>query len=181
MMRLAERIEKYTDPHAMLSMAMFPREGQNGLLVDQSKAFELLQRACELGSAGAHCNLGIMYRNGEGVERNTKKAVHHWQIAAMTGSMFARHNLGIVEAGNGNIQRSLKHFMIAARCGYQESLDNVKQGFRDGFVTKEEFEKTLRDYQAVYEETRSEQRDRAAVIIARAEERKLGQQTPSQR
>ena len=99
-----------------------------------------------------------------------KKAAHHWQIAAMMGKLNARHNLGCYEAENGNYNRALRHFMIAAKGGYKDSLDAVKQGFRDGHVTKEDFEKTLRGYQASCDETKSEQRDRAAVIMARARE-----------
>ena len=49
------------------------------------------------------------------------------------------------------------------------SLDKVKLGFRRGYVTKEDFEKTLRDYQAAYEEAKSEQRDIAAVITTTQE------------
>eukprot|EP00956_Cyclotella_meneghiniana_P009462 scaffold13087_cov32-Cyclotella_meneghiniana.AAC.3 len=55
--------------------------------------------------------------------------------------------------------------MIAAKWGFKASLDNVKQGFRDGLVTEEDFEKTLRDYQASCDETKSEHRDRAAFKI----------------
>eukprot|EP00956_Cyclotella_meneghiniana_P040115 scaffold187124_cov20-Cyclotella_meneghiniana.AAC.1 len=99
-----------------------------------------------------------------------KKAVHHWQIAAMMGNVGARHNLGFDELQNGNYQRAMKHFMIAAKCSYKDSLHNIKEGFRLGHVTKEDFEKTLRDYQSSCDETKSEQRDRAAVILAREQE-----------
>eukprot|EP00956_Cyclotella_meneghiniana_P038913 scaffold162083_cov35-Cyclotella_meneghiniana.AAC.1 len=162
--RLSDRIEKFNDLEAMMMLSGHYRIGMYGLAVDRSKAFELSQRASELGSAAGHFYLGTLYYTGDGVELDKKKSVNHWQIAAIMGDMDARHNLGIVEAENGNIQRSLKHFMIAAKCGYQKSLDGVKQGFRLGHVTKEDFEKTLRDYQAAKDETKSEQRDRAAVI-----------------
>eukprot|EP00956_Cyclotella_meneghiniana_P036642 scaffold128261_cov23-Cyclotella_meneghiniana.AAC.1 len=66
----------------MAVLAGFHLEGQ-GLPVDQSKAFELLQRASELGCAGAHFNLGILYQHGKGTEIDKKRAVHHYQIAAM--------------------------------------------------------------------------------------------------
>ena len=77
------------------------------------------------------------------VKQDKKRAIHHFQIAAMMGHVDARHNLGCTEFENGNFQRAMKHFMIAAKCGYRESLDNVKQGFRDGLVKKQDFEKTL--------------------------------------
>eukprot|EP00956_Cyclotella_meneghiniana_P022974 scaffold44066_cov23-Cyclotella_meneghiniana.AAC.1 len=162
--RLSERVEKYNDPEAMVLLASYHRFGRNGLQLDQSKAFELFQRASELGCAAAHCHLGFLYRLGNGAEVDKKKAVHHYQIAAIMGNIHARHNLGCSERENGNYHRAMKHFMIAAKCGFQKSLDFVKQGFIYGHVTKEELERTLRGYQAACDETRSEQRDKAAAI-----------------
>ena len=81
------------------------------------------------------------------------------------GHVASRHNLGSIEAENRNYQRAMKHFVIAAKCGNKDCLHYVKVGFRQGHVTKEDFEKTLRDYQASCDETKSEQRDRAAVIV----------------
>ena len=162
--RLSERIEKYNDSQAMVLLGFRYINGLDGLQVDQSKAFELFQRASELGSALGHFHLGNSYQLGNGAEIDMKKAVHHWQIAAMMGNMQARHNLGSVELENGNYQRGMKHYMISAKCGSKVSLDNIKEGFKDGLVTKEDFENTLRDYQASCDETKSEQRDRAEVI-----------------
>eukprot|EP00956_Cyclotella_meneghiniana_P033416 scaffold95859_cov25-Cyclotella_meneghiniana.AAC.1 len=168
--RLSERIEKYNDPDAMVILGLFYNQGQNSLPVDQSKAFELLHRASELECDGADYNLGYFYLNGLGVQKNRKKAIHHYQIAAMMGNIHARHNLACIEVENRNYQCAMKHLMVAARCGWKDSLDMVKLGFRQGYVTKEDFEKTLRDYQASYDETKSEERDRAVVIIAREQE-----------
>jgi len=165
--RLSDRIEKYNDLHAMIMMSAYYRLGWHGLPVDQSKEIELLQRACELGSATAHHNVGTKYQNGNGTEIDMKKAVHHYQIAAMMGNMLARHNLGYAELENKNYPRAMRHFMIAAESGLKDSLDMVKQGFTQGDVTKQDFEKTLRDYQASCDETKSEQRERAAVIQSR--------------
>ena len=75
---LSERIEKYNDTYAMALLAISHSEGQNGLPVNKSKAFELLQRACELGYATAHSYLGLKYQTGDGTEIDMKKAVHHW-------------------------------------------------------------------------------------------------------
>ena len=154
MKRLTERIEKFNDPDAMLLLGQSYQDGLNGLPVDQSKAFELIQRSSELGSALGHYNVGYSYKYGNGTAVDEKKAVHHYQIAAMMGNMAARNNLGSVELENGNYQRGMKHYMISAKCGSKVSLDNIKEGFKDGLVTKEDFENTLRDYQASCDETK---------------------------
>eukprot|EP00956_Cyclotella_meneghiniana_P004515 scaffold5562_cov23-Cyclotella_meneghiniana.AAC.1 len=163
--RLSERIDKYNDPDAMVLLGGCYQRGQHGLQVDDSKAFELYQRASELGSASGHSHVAYSYGNGNGTKIDQKKKIHHTQIAAMMGNMIARHNLGHYEFENRNLLRATKHYMIAAKCGYKSSLNVMKEYFRLGFVKKEDFEKTLRDYQAICEESKSEQRDRAAVIL----------------
>eukprot|EP00956_Cyclotella_meneghiniana_P013867 scaffold20338_cov47-Cyclotella_meneghiniana.AAC.1 len=166
--RISERIEKYNDRHAMANLGYFYYSGFYGLEVDHSKAVELFKRASALGSVKGHFYLGISYNEGTGVEQNEKKAVHHWQIAAMMGNMQARHNLGCAEMYNGNKERGTRQFMIAAKSGLKVSLDTVMECFKQGYVTKEDFEKTLRGYQDALEETKNEQRDRAAAIVEAA-------------
>eukprot|EP00956_Cyclotella_meneghiniana_P012964 scaffold18557_cov25-Cyclotella_meneghiniana.AAC.2 len=167
--RLTERMEKYNDPEAMDVLGGCYNEGLRGLPVDKPKPFGLFRCASELGCAGGHYNLASAYELGNGTEVDRKKAVHHFQIAAMMGNMLARHNLGATEANNGNKQRAMKHFMIAAESGLEVSLDTVIECYSQGYLTKEDFEKTLRGYHASCVETKSDQRDRAAVIIARDE------------
>ena len=99
------------------------------------KANELWLKAGELGCAEAYSRLGYVYANGQGVERNEKKAKHYYEIAAMKGEVKARHNLGALEGKAGNQRRAMKHFIPAARAGHKKSLDFVKQGFTKGFVT----------------------------------------------
>ena len=137
--------------------------GSHGLPIDQSKAFELYRRGSELGSANAHSSLACSYVYGEGVEVNNKKAVHHYQIAAVMGDELARHNLGIMEGKNGNHVRALKHFIIGAKCGNDKSLQEVKRGFMTGLVTKDDFDSTLRCHQASQDKRKSGKRERAKL------------------
>ena len=98
-----------------------------------------------------------------GVELDAKKANHYFELAAVNGSVEARHNLGCSELEDGNHQRAFKHFLIAARSGNKQSLDVVKQGFMKGDVTKEEYANTLREYQKSRDDMKSDARDRAAL------------------
>ena len=82
----------------------------------------------------------------------------------MGGDAMARHNLGCFDWQAGNMDRALKHFMIAAGCGYNDSLENIKQMFKDGWVTKDDYAKALRVYQACLNEIKSPQRDEAAAF-----------------
>jgi len=161
---LNERIEKYNDPSAMNHLGLCLNSGVNGFAVDQRKAFELYQRASALGSAMANYNLGNSYFNGRGVEVDKKKAIEHWQTAAIGGVADARYNLGC-EDFLVDIRRAIRHFVIAAKCGHDKSLHEVKNGFRRGLVTKDEFENTLRCYQTAQDETKSEQRDKVKARL----------------
>ena len=127
------------------------------------KANELYLKAGELGYAGAYHNLGVLYSQGRGVEVDKKKAKHYYELAAINGSVQARHNLGAEDYNAGNYQRAFKHFIISSRAGYKDSLDMVKDGYMDGHVTKEEYAQTLRAYQKSNDEMKSEKRDKAAA------------------
>ena len=102
--------------------------------------------------------------NGEGVERNEKKAKHYYELAAMGGDEVARYNLGDLEEEAGNTDRALKHFMIAVGFGDGDSLKQIKQLFMKGHATKEEYAKSLRAFQSCMDEIRSDQRDKAAAF-----------------
>ena len=104
-----------------------------------------------------------MYSNGRGVAIDKKKAKHYYELAAMSGYIKARHNLGCMEGRAGNHQRAFKHLFIAANAGDKLSLDTVKEGYMDGSVTKDEYANTLREYQKSQDEMKSKARDKAAA------------------
>ena len=87
--------------------------------------------------------------------------MHYCEFAAMMGNVKARYNLGALEGRAGNIQRSWKHFVLAAKAGHKESLDVVKKGFMHGIVTKDDYASTLRAYQMRQDESKSDARGNA--------------------
>ena len=137
--------------------------GSHGLPQDHAKALELWHRAGKLGCAEAYFNIGGAYHFGRGVERDENKAAHYYELAAIGGDVKARHNLGCFDWQAGNMERALKYCMIAAGCGYTDSLENIKQLFKDGDATKDDYAKALRSYQAYLVEIKSPQRDEAAA------------------
>ena len=139
-------------------------DGDHGMPQDWSKANELHLRAGELGCANAYYNLGNSYYNGRGVEVDKKKAKHYYELAAMNGDVAARHNLGCMEGKAGNFHRAMKHFLLAAKAGYTDSLDWVKKGFTKGYITKDEYANTLRAFQERQNEMKSDDREKAEVL-----------------
>jgi len=65
--------------------------------------------------------------------------------------------------GVGNIERAKKHWMIALRDGYADSLETIQKLHSIGGSTKEEYTQALRSYQAYLGEIKSSQRDEAAA------------------
>ena len=164
--RLKKLMEK-GNADAYYQFASFYAHGIEGLPQDRAKANELFLKAGELGCADAYYNLGRSYERGMGVDIDTEKAKHYYELAAMNGDAAARHNLGILEGQTGNDQRVKKHFLLAARAGHKGSLENIKQGFMNGLVTKEEYANTLREYQKSQDEMKSEARDKARAFCNR--------------
>jgi tetratricopeptide (TPR) repeat protein len=128
---------------------------------DYEKAFEYWTRAATLGHMVAHYNLSGMYREGQGVEKDLKKQLHHLEEAAIGGHPNARHHLGFIEGGNKRYDRARKHFIIAAKQGDDNALEMVKLGFTKGIMLKEDYEAALRGHQAAVDATKSEQREAA--------------------
>ena len=160
-MMLMKRIEK-NDPVAMTRMGH--KRSDEG---DYKSAFEYYTKAAELGDAGAHYNLSVMYDLGRFVEKDEKKQVYHLEVAAIGGHVLARHNLGCHEEDNGRMERAVKHFTIAASMGDEESMKALWNYHARGLVKKEQLTATLRAHQTVVCETKSQQRQQAEEFLKR--------------
>ena len=123
---------------------------QSGLVCkregDLKRAFENLSKASELGDAAANYQMGVMYQCGEYVTMNHSKRVRHLEEAAIGGHPRARHDLGELEFLKAPFEkghklaaaRAAKHWMIATKLGYDESLKYLKLMCEAGDVGKEE-------------------------------------------
>jgi len=160
--RLKNRV-KMNDAIAMFNVGCHYADG---LYCPQNrvKAIELWQRAGDLGCSRSYYNIGNAYLDGRGVQRDMKKAVRYWELAAMGGNTVARANLGIFEENEGDMERALKHYMIAVGSGCNVSLDTIKELFTEGHATKEDYGTALQSYQSYLDEIRSDQRDEAAAL-----------------
>ena len=160
--RMAKRV-KADDPVAIYNLGVCHRDGSYGYPQDYTKALELWHRAGELGYAIAYGNIGVAYHYGRGVEIDNKKANYYYELSAMGGNEVARFNLCNVEMTAGNMDRALKHHMIAIRSGHSDSLDKIKELYSLGHASKDDYTKALQSYQAYVAEIKSDQRDKAAA------------------
>ena len=163
--RMMKRI-KANDPDAMTQMGA--KRNEEG---DHDAAVEYWTKASELGGTEAHHHLGFMYWKGDGVEKDVEKKVYHLEKAAIGGDPDARHHLGIHEERNDNIERAVKHFIIAANLGYEKSMKYLWECYKDGDITKEDLEGTLRTHQAAINEMKSPEREAAEAWRKRSAQR----------
>jgi TPR repeat protein len=124
---------KVNDPIALCQMSIWCDREE-----DYVGEFEYLTKAAGLGDVIAHFRLSCMYHNGE-VEKDIKKEVYHMEEAAIGGHPIARFNLGNHEGRNGRADRAFKHWIIAANQGFVRALEHLKENFRRGFLSKEDY------------------------------------------
>ena len=109
-----------------------------------------------------------MYQKGQGVEKDLKKALYHLEEAAIGGHPYARYNLGHFEEETGGYERAVKHYIIGANLGDDDSMQQLKEVYKDELVSEEDFASVLRAHHAAVDAMKSQQRDEAADAFAAA-------------
>jgi len=100
---------------------------QSYLKGDYKAAYEEWLPLAELGDAEAQFNLGVLYDEGAGVERNLATAAEWYRKAADQGFMDAQTNLGIMYYHGLGLEQDLdeaaRWFGMAAEQGDTEASD----------------------------------------------------------
>ena len=161
---LMKRIE-VNDPTAF--WAMGNRREREG---DYIGAFEYLSKAAKLGNMNAHYEISLLYQKGQGVEVDLKKECYHLEEAAIGGHGDARHNLGHRELQSLRFDRAMKHFIIAAKLGVDESLGMLKESSEVGLVRNEDLAAAHRAHKAAVDATKTPQREAVKNFLNEREE-----------
>jgi len=120
------------------------------LMADEKKGkeeFEKWKAQAEKGDALAQYNLGVMYRDGQGVEKDFKEAVEWFQKSANQGFAPAQYNLGVMYSDGEGVEKDSKEaakwYRKAAEQGFGSAQKNlgVMYGFGNG---------VLQDYVTAY-------------------------------
>ncbi|GBC05625.1 hypothetical protein RclHR1_06320003 [Rhizophagus clarus] len=106
--------------------------------IDKKKAFELYQKAADLGNANGIYNLGYCYRYGIGTDIDKKKAFELYQKAANLKSNAAQYILAYMyEYGDGiikDISKAIYWYEKLAEQGdvnVQKKLNELKYKFKE--------------------------------------------------
>ena len=71
-----------------------------------NEKFEKLQKDAESGNVYAQYNLGVMYTNGAGVQKDNSKAFEWYQKAAIQGIADAQYNLGVMYTNGAGVPKN---------------------------------------------------------------------------
>lgn len=119
------------DAKAQLKMGL--RCDRDSLFAEAAAWYELAARQ---GLAEAQNNLGVMLKDGQGVERDEAKAVSWFRRAARQGNVLAQSNLGWMFHGGHGVEQcydSARHwYRKAALQGHAAAQNNLGLLFRDG-------------------------------------------------
>ena len=151
------------DASAMNVLGSWYYHGIHDLHQDHAKAMALFTKSAELGCSKAHNNLASIYHH----RGDLKKAKFHVEAAAMAEDEAARCNLGILECNSGNMERSIKHWTIAASAGEYNAMHQLRKFFKKGVVSRESIDATLAAYNNSCAEMRSEARDAIIRVMTR--------------
>ena len=135
-----------------------------------SRAFRYFTKAADLGYAQAHFRLAMLYHEGQGVEKDKKKEIHHCEEAAIGGHPNARVCLGEHEYSNDNLDRAVKHWIIGATQGCDASIKMLMMGFKMGFVEKDDLDSAFRAQKAAVDATKSPQREAEEKLMSKSNE-----------
>ena len=134
-------------------------------------AFDYFSKASDLGDVDAHYRLAWLYQKGHGVEKDEGKHIRHLEDAAIGGHPPARVLLGIYEYNKNNLDRAVKHWIIAATLGYDDAIKALMDGFKKGYVEKEVLAAAFRAHKVAVDATKSQEREFEEKVMREFEEK----------
>ncbi|GAA7539003.1 hypothetical protein JP0016_04610 [Helicobacter pylori] len=98
---------------------------------DFSKAKGYFEKACDLNNGGGCSNLGVLYQNGEGVEKNLIKAAYLYSRACELKGSDGCGALGVLYYNGDGVKQDSKKavalFEKACKLGYKKACEMLKE------------------------------------------------------
>ena len=155
------KLAKVGHPTALFRIGIRHFDGEL-LQRDTQEGIKWFRRVAEAGEAEAAFNLGVCYSQGDGVEQDTDRAMEYLQKAAELGYAQGFAAIGNLLEQKGSIEEGFLNYRKAAICGYcdKELFGVLRDGYKYGYITKEEYAFTLRENQRASNEMKSESREK---------------------
>ncbi len=115
---------------------------------DYATSLRILQPMANMGNAVAQFNIGVMYLNGEGVERSVSEGISWYKKSAVLGNVSAQFRLGrIYQEGkivrNNNIEAA-KWWKMAAANGHAEAQTLLGFMYNEGLGVQKDMGEALK-------------------------------------
>ncbi len=138
------------NPSAQFGLAVIYEKGSDSVPQDLDSAARWYELAAVQGHTAAQNNLGHMYSQGLGVQRDKARAVELWKEAAKGGHETAYYNLGLAyyrgEGTQKDETQAAKWFAQAADAGLQEGQFAIGEMYRLGIGTERNESRALSWY-----------------------------------
>jgi TPR repeat protein len=117
---------------------------------DYAQTLNILRPLAAQGNVRAQYNIGVMYRDGNGVTRNYQEALKWYRLAADQGHVGAQYNIGhLYDAGQGvtqSYQEALKWYRLAADQGNAGAQNNIGHLYSNGQGVTQDYQEALKWY-----------------------------------
>lgn len=146
-----ERYEAGAEQRRQQAHSLFDRAVAAGRAGDHARELELFIQSAQLGDATAQYNCGVMYDNGEEVEKDRAKALYWYEQAARQGDRNAQ--LGCAALYNSGVEtqedpaKALFWYEHAARQGSVTAMFNCGNMYAKGCGTDVDHGMALRWYE----------------------------------
>ena len=133
-----------------------------GLRQDKVEGLKWFHHAVEAGSGIAAYSIGQCHVRGDCVDKDYDKALEYFQKSADLGYIPAFHIVGTILMTKGETEEGMLNLRKAAICGMSEEklFEQLRDGFKEGYITKDEYAYTLRENQKACHEMKSDGRER---------------------
>jgi hypothetical protein len=115
-----------------------------------------VRQLAEKGDPSAQYNLGVMYHNGRGVEKDEVEAFKWYQKAAEQGDADAQNNLGVMYANGRGVEKdeveAVKWYQKAAEQGDAAAQTNLGVMYEDGSGVEKDEVEAVKWYQKAAEQ-----------------------------
>lgn len=158
------------DSAAQYSLALLLESGQNGVAVNLDDAVRYYDMAANAGVPEAQTNLGLMYAEGRGVNRNPELAAEYWSKSAASGHAMALFNLGLAYYQGTGVPQSQDEATAliyrAAMASQPEAQFAIGQFFRHGLGVGKDLREALYWYKLASRKGHPDARTAAAELSA---------------
>lgn len=118
---------------------------------DWDKARAIFEELATHNHAGALYSLGLMYQRGRGVEKDSSKAIHYYELSARAGSANALNNMGVMyQRGDGIPVDYVKARELFARAAETHTMAKYNLGllYEEGLGGERDFSKSTPLFEA---------------------------------